>query len=77
MIALERTLLTMHILNVNLELGASGEGGGTLIAVIIFDFEVTLQMLFDVLLLKRAKTANVTLESLLFQVNSLIMTAQI
>lgn len=67
----------MHILNMNLQLGAGGEGGWTLIAVIIFDLEVTLQMLLDVLLLEGAQTANVALESLLFQVNSLIMTAQV
>lgn len=76
-VALERTIFAMHILDVNLQLGACGEGRRTLIAVVVLDLEMTLQMLFDMLLFKGSKTAYVALESFLFQVNSLIMTTQV
>lgn len=77
MFALERTLLAMHIFNMDFQLCAGGKGRWTLIAVVIFDFEVALQMLLDVLLLECAQTADVALEALLLQMNPLIMTTQV
>lgn len=76
-IALERTILAVDILDVNLQFGAGGEGRRTLIAVIVLDLKVTLQMLLDVLFLEGAQAANVALEALFFQVHSLIMATQV
>ena len=67
----------MDILDVNLQLGSSGEARRALIAVVVLDLEVTLQMFFDVLFFERAQPANVALESFLLQVDSLIVTTQV
>lgn len=67
----------MHIFNVDFQLGAGGEGWRTLIAVVVFDFEMALQMLLDVLFLERPQPADIALEPFLLQVNSLIMTTQV
>lgn len=77
MIALERPILAVDILDVDLQLGPGGEGRRTLIAVIVLDLKVTLQMLLDVLLLEGAQAADVALEALFLQVHSLIMATQI
>jgi hypothetical protein len=53
-VALERAVFAVNILYVNLQLSAGGECRRALIAVIILDLEVTLQMLLDVLLFERA-----------------------
>lgn len=53
-LALERAILAVDVLDVNLQFGAGGEARRTLVAVIVLDLEVTLQMLFDVLLFERA-----------------------
>lgn len=76
-IALERTILAVDILDVDLQFGSGGEGRRTLIAVIVLDLKVALQMLLDVLFLERAQAANVALKTLFFQVHSLIMATQV
>lgn len=76
-LAFEWTIFAVNVFDVNLQFGTGGESGWTLIAVVVLDFEMTLQMLLDVLFLERSQAANVALEALLLQVNSLIMTAQV
>jgi hypothetical protein len=77
MVALEWPLITMDIFDVNFKLGSSRECGRTLIAMIIFNFEMSLQMLLDVLLFERSQATNVTFESLFFQMHTLIMTTKV
>jgi hypothetical protein len=76
-VALKWTIFAMHIFDVNLQLGACGEGRRTLIAVVVLDLEMTLQMLLDVLFFEGAEATNVAFESFLLQVNSLIVTTQV
>lgn len=76
-VALERTILAVDVLDVNLQLSSGCEGRRTLVAVVIFDLEVTLQVLLDVLLLERSQAADVALEALLLQVDPLIVAPQV
>lgn len=77
MIAFERAILAMDVLDVNLQLCARCESWRTLIAVIVLDLEVALQMLLDVLLLERSESTYVALEAFLLQMHPLIMTTQV
>lgn len=63
--ALERTILAMDVLDVNLQFGAGGEGRRTLVAVVVLDLEMPLQVLLDVLFLEGAQSADVAFESFL------------
>jgi hypothetical protein len=76
-LALERTILAVDIFDVNLQLSSCGEARRTLVAVIVLDLEVTLQMLLDVLLFEGAQAADVALEAFLLQVDSLIVPSQV
>lgn len=77
MFALEWTILTVDVLDVNLQFGAGGEGRRTLVAVIVLDLEMPFQVLLDVLLLKCAQTTDVAFESFLLEVDSLIVATQV
>lgn len=66
MLAFERTIFAVNVFDVNFQLGPGGEGRRTLIAMVVLDLEVALQMFLDVLLLEGAQSANVALEPLLF-----------
>lgn len=77
MFALEWTILAMDVLDVNLQFGAGGEGRRTLVAVIVLDLEMPLQVLLNVLLLEGAQTADVAFETFLLKMNSLIVAAQV
>jgi hypothetical protein len=77
MFAPKWTILAVDILDVNFKLGSGCEGRRTLIAMVVFDLEMTLQMLFDMLLLECPQTADIAFESLLFEMHSLIMSSQI
>lgn len=77
MIAFKWPLIAVDIFNVNFKLGSCGECGRTLIAMIVLNFKVSLQMLFNVLLLERSQATNVAFKSLLFQMNTLIVTTKV
>lgn len=64
-LALEWTILAMDVLDVDFQFSAGGEGRRTLVAVVVLDLKVPLQVLLDVLFLEGAQSADVAFESFL------------